>query len=108
MNGGSAPYSTTLDLEPTGGAPGGEEGPFGRAAVRATMQKIRPELEACGVHGRGAARLTIDTNGRVKNVALLGGLEGSPAGDCLIAAIKRAEFPKPPHQAGITVQLTIR
>jgi hypothetical protein len=65
--------------------------------VRDGLDAINGKAKACyGAHGQTGTvkvKLTIASSGKVSKASASGDLAGTPAGDCVVAAVKSATFP---------------
>jgi hypothetical protein len=65
--------------------------------VRDGLDAINGKAKACyGAHGQTGTvkvKLTIAPSGKVSKATASGDLAGTPAGDCVVSAVKSAEFP---------------
>jgi hypothetical protein len=65
--------------------------------VRDGLDAINGKAKACyGAHGQTGTvkvKLTIAPSGKVSKASASGDLAGTPAGDCVVSAVKSAEFP---------------
>ncbi|MBI4510682.1 MAG: hypothetical protein HY698_13695 [Deltaproteobacteria bacterium] len=66
--------------------------------INGAMAKARSEVGQCfekyGVPGMAKVTVEIGHEGRVLNAVVTGDFEGTPTGDCILEAVKKAEFPK--------------
>lgn len=82
------------------GADGPKEPPLPQtlssADVNAAMHRVRSEVDRCfdtyGVPGLAKVTLEIGGDGLVKNATLAGEFQDTPTGECILKAVKKAEF----------------
>ncbi|MBI5480335.1 MAG: hypothetical protein HY906_15840 [Deltaproteobacteria bacterium] len=64
--------------------------------IQRGMKAVEPQVRACGRRGGGPAvvqvSVTVDGQGRVAEADTIGKFAGTPLGDCVAAAVRRARF----------------
>lgn len=83
--------------------------PLTRAAVQATMARVRPALKSCYVQHRlrgvGILQLMVAPTGDVGAATVDGTFADTPTGNCLAAAARGARFP---HFSGTQLEIDYR
>ena len=100
--GGSIPLERPIEFDDQKPAPAPAEGStqpwLGPVMIRSGLGRIRGAALACGprndMRGRISVHVEVAADGHVRNAQVIGDYDGTPGGDCVIAAVKKARFPK--------------